>query len=253
MVRLLCLMLLFVAPAPAPTQEPTTLQAKLDFRVSEYSVSAKSLADALARTSQRFQLPIGIEWVRDEHAIVAFRRTWKDETVEGILHSIVKAYPGYDFQIDDGVVHVFRQDLLNDSHNFLNIKLPEFYEAHREAAGLINQGLRSVVQNIVSPRDLPPGAGEGGEYATGIHEKPLNISLRGATIRQALNKLASVSEHNLWVVTFSDTIELTPTGFRRTETLWHPKPFPNTQQPMWDFLAWTEYQPELGATDGRTR
>ena len=81
--------------------------------------------------------------------------------------------------------------------------------------------------------------------------------LRAVTATSFLTKRAEqacvVSEHNLWVVTFSDPIEFTPTGFRRTETLWHPKPFPNTQQPMWDFLAWTEYQPEQGATDSRTR
>ena len=84
---------------------------------------------------------------------------------------------------------------------------------------MANQQLRAVVQNIVSPRNLPPGAGEAGEYATGIQEKPITLSLHGSTVREALEKLSEVSEYKMWVVTFSDSPALTPTGFRRTETL----------------------------------
>lgn len=243
-VVLFLAMLFFTGPKVDAQPESTKLQTKLDARVAEYSLSATGLADALARTSKQFQLPMGIEWVKDKQALQDMSRTWKGETVRQILRSIVEAYPGYFFQVEDGVVHVFRRDLLNDSHNFLNLRVPDFFEVRQEPAGLANVELRSVIQNVVSPRNLPPGAGEAGSYATGIHEKPLTVSLRGATVRGALGKLAAVSEHNMWIVTFSDTPELTPTGFRRTETLWHPAPFPNTQQPMWDFLAWGEYSPE---------
>ncbi len=223
----------------------TGFQARLDARVSQYNLSANGLADALARTAKQFQLPIGIEWVRDKQALQGLSRTWKDETVGQILRSIVEAYPGYAFRVENGVIHVFRQGLLNDRHNFLNLKVPDFFEVRQQAAGFANVRLRSVVQNIVSPRNLPPGAGEGGSYTSGnVPEKPLTLTLRGATIREALEKLAAVSERNIWIVTFSDTSGLTPTGFRRTETLWHPTPFPDTDQPMWDFLAWGEYAPE---------
>jgi hypothetical protein len=239
--------MLFTPAKMLAQPESAELRAKLDARVSQYSLSAAGLADALARISKQFQLPVGIEWVKDKDALRSFSRIWKDQTVRQVLRSIVEAYPGYDFQVEDGVVHVFRRDLLNDSHNFLNLKVPDFFEVRQETAGFANVELRSVVQNIVSPRNLPPGAGEGGSYATGIHEKPITLNLRGLTVREVLEKLAAVSEHNMWIVTFSDAPELTPTGFRRTETLWHPAPFPDTQQPMWDFLAWAEYRPDAPA------
>ena len=240
------LAVLLLTPAKAPAQPDTTeLQAKLDARVSQFSLSANGLLDALASASKQFQLPIGVEWVRDKQAVRALNRTWSDETVRQILRSIVNEYPDYDFGVEHGVVHVFRRDLVNDSQNFLNLKVPDFFEVRQEIGGLTNQRLRSVVQDIVSPRNLPPGAGEGGSYTSGnVRETPLTLTLRGATVREALEKLAAVSQHHIWVVTFSDTTELTPTGFRRTETLWHPAPFPNTQQPMWDFLAWGEYSSE---------
>lgn len=239
------LMLLVVDSGSPPLQENRDLQTKLETSVVEYNLSASGLADALARTSKQFHIPIGIEWVKDRQTLQDFTRTWKRDTVRQMLLSIVDAYPGYTFQIEDGVVHVFRRDLLSDSHNFLNLKVPDFFEVRQEVGGLANVNLRSVAQNIVSPRNLPPGAGEGGSYTSGnVVERPLTINLRGATFREALEKLAEVSEHKIWIVTFSDMTELTPTGFYRTETLWHPKPFPLSDQPMWDFLAWGEYLPE---------
>jgi hypothetical protein len=230
----------------AAQQQRAELRTKLDAQVTQYSLSAAGLADALVKVSKRFQIPMGIEWVRDKEASRGLSRTWNDETIREIMRSIVKEYPGYDLQLEDGVIHVFRQDLLNDSRNFLNLKVPDFFDVRQKPAGLANVELRSVVQNIVSPRNLPPGAGEGGSYATGIQERPLSLTLRGLTIREALERLVVASEHTIWMVTFSDTAELTPTGYRRTETLWHPAPFRNTEQPMWDFLAWREYAPESG-------
>ncbi len=236
-VLLLALLPFISVNAPAQP-ESAELTAKLDASVSQYSLSANGLAEALIRTAKQFQLPMGIEWVKDKGALRGLSRTWKGDTVEAILRSIVKQYSGYSLRVEHGVVHVFRRDLVNDSHNFLNLKVPGFFDARQEIGGLTNQRLRSVVQNIVSPRNLPPGAGEGGDYATGIDEKPLTLALRNATVREALEKLADASEHKMWVVTFSDSPGLTPTGFRRTETLWHPMPFPDRDQPMWDFLAW---------------
>jgi hypothetical protein len=243
-VLLLVTMLLTASRLPAQSAG-TELRDKLDARVAEYTLSANGLADALARASAQFQIPMGIEWVKDKDTVRSFSRTWKEATVRKILNSIVEAYPGYAFQSEDGVVEVLRRDLLKERHNFLNLRVPDFFEVREEAVGLTNQRLRGVVENIVSPRNWPPGAGEGGSYATGIHEAPIAIKLRGSTVREALDKLAAASERNLWVVTFSDGAARTPAGYRRTETLWHPTPFPNADQPMWDFLAWSEYLTEF--------
>lgn len=235
-------MIFFTFPRLPAESENIELRTKLDAHVAQYSLSATGLADALARTSNQFQIPMGIEWVKDKQTLRGLSRTWNGETVRQVLKSIVEAYPGYSSEVADDVVHVFRRDLLNDSHNFLNLKVPDFFEVREEPAGLANVNLRSVVQNIVSPRKLPLGSGEGGSYTSGnVSEKPLTLSLRGLTVRKALERLTAISERNIWVVTFSDSSALTPTGFRRTETLWHPFPFSNTQQPMWDFLAWSEY------------
>lgn len=242
---LFALLLLFSAACVPAQGQTTSLQAKLDARVARYSLTAKDLADAILKIAKQFDLPVGIEWLKDKEALQGLSLAWKDATVGDIIGSVVKKYPPYRFQVEDGVLHVFRPDLLNDSHSFLNLKVPDFFEVRREVGGFANVQLREVVQNIVSPGNLPPGAGVGGSYTSGnVPEKPLSLTLRGLTIRDALDKLVDASERKMWVVTFSDTRGLTPTGFRRTETLWHPAPFPDRDQPMWDFLAWNEYMPQ---------
>ena len=152
-------LLFFTSPGLPAQPESAELRAKLDARVTGYSLSASGLANALAKTSKQFQLPMGIEWVRDKDALQGLSRTWKHETVRQILRSIVEAYPGYGVRIENGVVLVFRQGLLNDRHNFLNLKVPDFFEVRRQEGGLTNQRLRREVQNIVSPRNLPPARG----------------------------------------------------------------------------------------------
>lgn len=246
---LLLTVLFFAAPRAKAQPESTELRTKLDARVAEYSLSANGLADAFARTSKQFQIPIGIEWVKDAQALQTLDRRWTGQSVRQILHSIVEAYPGYDLRAEDNQVHVFRQDLLNDSRNFLNLRVPDFFDVHQQTGGFVNVRLQSVIQNIVSPRNLPPGAGEAGSYTSGnVPERSLSLILHGLTVREALAKLVVASERHMWIVTFPDSAELTPTGFRLTETLWHPSPFSDAQQPMWDFLAWGEYPPTGGVS-----
>jgi hypothetical protein len=242
LVRCSYFLLLMIASAHSlrAQTDSAELKTRLSVRVQSFNLSAANLADALAKTSVRFQIPIGVEWVKNPQTQRSVSRTWSDNTVLEVINSIVESYHGYGLKVDNGVVNVFRQDLLKDSRNFLDLKVPDFLKIRQQVGGIANLQLRSVVQKIVSPLDLPPGVGEATSYATGIEENPITVDVSGRTIRDALNRLATLSEHKIWIVTFSDS-GLTPTGFLRTETLWHPSPFPNTQQPMWDFLTWTQY------------
>jgi hypothetical protein len=236
---------LFSSSGVRAQAQTTELHAKLDARVTQYSLSANGLADAVLRVAKQFEVPVGIEWLKDKETARALSHTWKNESVAAMLRSVVQEFPGYELRVEQGEVHVFRRDLVDDGRSFLNLRVPDSFEVHQERGGRANQQLEAVAQNIVSPRNLPPGAGEGSEYATGLEEKPLTLTLRGFTFREALNKLVETSERKIWVVTFSDGPGLTPTGFRRTETLWHPTPFPDRDQPAWDFLGWKEYLPQL--------
>ena len=239
MHTILVLAMLCFTPLHSSSRAATAeLTLKLNTTVNQYHLKALGLADAFTKIADQFRLPMGIEWVKDKGTVRGLNLAWKDETLTRILSAVIKQYPGYAFEIEGGVVHVFRQDLVNNEHNFLNRKVPDWLEARQEVGGIINQRLQEAAQNIVAPHTLPPGAGEGFEYATGVSEKPLTVRLRGKTIREALVELAGKSEHKIWIVTFTASSTLTPTGFLRTETLWHPSPLPDSEQPMWDLLTW---------------
>lgn len=216
-------------------------RAKLESKVHQYTLSGDGMMNALAKIAEQFEIPMGIEWVEDGQTRRVLNLAWKSNTVRGILNAVVSSYPGYSWKVQDGVVHVFRRDLVNDRGNFLNLKVPNWFEAHNRVGGMISQELQLALENIVSPRKLPPGGGIGGSYATDLEEKPLTLMLRGLTAREALDKLVDASEHKIWVATFSGPSDRTPTGFCRTETLWHRKPFPDRDQPVWDFLTWTGF------------
>jgi hypothetical protein len=239
-VPILAVALLVALSAPAQPGARET-ESKLDAKVNQFSLSGNGLADALAKIAEQFEIPMGVEWVKDKQTVRPLSLAWRASTLRGVLNAVVGSYPGYSWQVQDGLVHVFRRDLVSDSGNFLNLKVPNWFEAHDRVGGMISQDLQLALQNIVSPRKLPLGAGVGGSYGTSLQEKPLTLDLGGLTVREALDKLIDASEHKIWVVTFSETPDRTPTGFRRTETLWHPKPFPDRNQPMWDFLTWPEF------------
>ena len=190
------------APAQSGAEET---QAKLDSNVNQFTLSGDGMINALAKIAEQFELPMGIEWVEDGQTRRGLNLTWKSNTVRGVLNAVVSSYPGYSWKVQDGVVHVFRRDLVNDSGNFLNLKVPNWFEAHDRVGGMISQDLQLALEDIVSPRKMPPGGGIGGSYATDLQEKPLTLTLHGLTVREALDKLVDASEHKIWVATFSGT------------------------------------------------
>lgn len=250
--RLLWLAAFLALASAAKTQTPN-LDQILDMRVAQYSVQANGLADTLIAVSKRFKVPIGVEWVRDANTSRFVARSWTGETVRGILASTVDMWPDYSLRISDGVVDVSNRDLFDSSENFLNLQVPGSFQTHREVGGLTNQRLQSAIQDTVSTRQTPPRAGHGGSYATGLQETPITLALQGLTVRAALDKLVEASDYKIWVVTFSPSRTLTATGYRRTETLWHPAPFSDSSQPMWDVLAWRQYGPAEQADSGPVR
>jgi hypothetical protein len=78
-----------------------------------------------------------------------------------------KELPGYDFQVGDGVAHVFRPDLVNAGVSFLNLGSSlNSSGCSKNVGGFASVELQDVMQNIIPPRNLPLGAGEGGSYTT---------------------------------------------------------------------------------------
>src|SRR2546428_763418 len=71
-------------------------------------------------------------------------------SVYQILESLVKSQPGYELDVENGVVHVFQKDSLTDKRSFLNIQIHKF-EVHNEFGANVSRRLMALVNQIVSP------------------------------------------------------------------------------------------------------
>jgi len=238
-----CLLFLNAPTCSAQTATEGDLREKLARRVRHYSLQQPSFIASLAFLASEFRLPMGIEWVQGPEAPRAVKLSWSEATVGGMIATIVKTEPGYAYEVSNGIVHIFRKDLIHNAKNFLEIKLDRF-AANDELPGIVSHRLRSAAKRVVAP---PPASvlagGEGGSYGTGVGELPITLKLDNVTVREVLNHIAVSTVFKIWVVTF-ESPALTRTGYLRSASLWNPS-LPREEQPIWDLMLWGRLPPKL--------
>jgi len=109
MFRNLLLMILLLQPADLFSRHlnPQALQGKLHARVGSYSLSADNFLQALTKTASQFEIPMGIEWVREPQTMRPVNLTWKQATPYKIIRTLVNNQPGYELEVRGLVVHVY--------------------------------------------------------------------------------------------------------------------------------------------------
>src|SRR5438128_12652783 len=108
---------------PATLAAGQTLEEKLSLRVEAFDSESKSIPVRLVEVAQQFNIPMGIEWSDDLQAKAPSPIHIRNTTVGNLLRQILSQQPGYEFRLDDGVIHIFASRLLDDPRNFLNIRL----------------------------------------------------------------------------------------------------------------------------------
>ncbi len=117
-------MTLFILPLSTATAQG--LQSKLAQRVSAFDSESSTTVGQLIDFAQRFQIPMGIEWLEKAEEGVAPPIHARNTTAQHILQQIVQQKSGNGFALRDGVVHVFSSSIINDERNFLNLRVPHF-------------------------------------------------------------------------------------------------------------------------------
>jgi hypothetical protein len=85
----------------------------------------------------------------------------------------------------------------------------------------------------------------GSSGAGNLDEPKLDLRFSNAEVEEILDAVAIGSASNIWIVTFSESLALTPTGFRRTVTIWNGSFVPDDQQPVWDRFRWQYFAPSV--------
>jgi hypothetical protein len=229
---------LFLALWP-PSVGERSIQQKLQATAENYTVSEPTFAGAIAAVASRFEIPVGLEMVATPSVLRPVNRTWRKASAREILTTLVDSEKGYELRIDDGIVHIFRRDIIHERSNFLNIRLKKFEV--RDSVATVAQ---RDVAGMVHPRFLPPKPPQPGPYgiagSTVLNwgDRTFSLSLRDVTVRGVLDKIALSSNYPIWIVAFAPGDALTPTGFRRTVSPTNARVVPESDQPGWETLRW---------------
>jgi hypothetical protein len=221
------------------------LEQKLSTNVRDYSLTADSFADAFVKVATKFHIPMGIAWIDTREAETKQERSWKNATIADMIEAIAKTQPGYEVRTIHGVVHVYPK-LIPRQQDFLTIKIPDF-NAENEPVELLWNKLRDLAKMTVSPAPMQPSVGgTAGSQFFDAGEPKIQFHLANVTVQDVLDRLAGDSARKIWVVTFTDDPTLTPTGFRRTLSLWSPSRLADKEQPVWDMFHWGDAVPSTG-------
>jgi hypothetical protein len=140
-------------------------------------------------------------------------------------------------------MHVFSNSIV-PNQNFLLLEIPHF-EVQQQPVEIASVQLRELVKLTVSPPVSALCCGTGGSVFGNLDEPKLNLQFDHLSVREILDALATSSNSKIWIVTFSDILALTPTGYRRTETIWNDSHIPDDEEPIWDRIRWGDPEPHL--------
>jgi hypothetical protein len=227
-------------PCSARSQVSDDASARLNIRVNAYQVTEESFIEALCNVSRDFKIPMGIAWISTSTARQKLSLSWKDSTVREIIEAISRTQPGYRVEIERGIVHVFSEEIVSQQ-NFLLLKLPHFEVPH-QAVEVASVELRELIKLTVSPPE-PKCCGTGGSILGNTDEPKLDLQFTDSNVQAILDALAIKSASNIWIVTFSESPIVTPTGFRLTRSLWNNFPVTESEQPVWDRVRWSDPLP----------
>jgi hypothetical protein len=222
----------WMVPVAFGTPAPDDLTIKLSRHVTNYNLGVFNFLEALIRVSNDFQIPMGIVWVSTSAARAGLPFAWKEATVREIIEAIAKTQPGYQVEVTNGVVHISPPALIADRENFLTLKIPEFKISNQYTEVVI-----SKLHDFIAP---PRTSG----FSIGAMIEPkITLELKNSTVEDILDALDVASTRKIWVVTFADDTGLTPSGFRRTRSLWTDAPIPDEEQPALALLHWGDPRP----------
>ena len=159
--------------------------------------------------------------------------SWHRVTVREGLELLVQSYPGYQFDIQRGVLHVYPKDLPGSGHDFLDITLPTFAADSNLMAD--NNRLRESLNRMIAPDRHAHLS----RSFTRTSQQYRNFRVENVSVREILDRfLLATDDYKVWLVVYPEQGSLTRTGFRRTLSPFDFKPVPDDEQPLWGMFLW---------------
>jgi hypothetical protein len=232
------ILLLIVASASA--------QQSSSGEVQSYSLEANNFIDALLKISAQFQFPLGVEWVKTADTLKPVRFSRSHTTVKDIIQTVVSMHAGYDWRTENGVIHVFQRDLVNDDRNPLNIVIKSFdeFDEQAETVEWANNNLDQMVSHVVRHTELH---GISGSVLGYPGEPVFHFAAQNAPVRNILNQIVTSGTRTLlptpkmnriWIATFPKTPAFSPTNFLEVVPMLNQNVVSAQDQPFWMLRSW---------------
>src|SRR5260370_10184729 len=176
------------------------LRGKLTQPVNAFDSYNASPVGQLVDLAQTLGMPVCIEWLDVPNEKPSTPVHMRKTTPRNVLHRILSPYPGYAFDLDNGVIHVFATALVGDNRNFLNIRFGHF---RLENANLYQASyeLENALRDVIHPRaGYGGGVGYGRNPSTGFDVRNISLLAENSTVRTILDGIAAKQGNALWVV-----------------------------------------------------
>jgi hypothetical protein len=226
LVILFAFSLTIASGQPVTSKEMSTQSAKvevfermLDRRIERFDTSGRTLVACLVDLAFTYQLPTAIEYADRDATTRALNLQFHNESVRGILETIIRQAPEYRVSFSGGIVDIFTPKGREDLSNLLNKVIKDFavtqVDTHEADSQLFCAVSRDVGSQVC-----------GGSIAVG-QWGPLKITLhlQNAKVYEILNAIVAQNGKAIW------TVMVRPEKLSKLQDggIWHVYPL---QQPF---------------------
>lgn len=180
-----------------------TLKDALDQKTT-YIPQAVHPEEQLIEISQKFGIPMAIEWVADSPADAKDSLHFREGTVLQLIRSVVAQSSDHQLEIGNDEVHVFSRAAVLSPLNFLNLRIQSYVVKNESLLGA-EALLRTKINMLLYPERYRLGFGGGYGAAPDDPFWARNVTISGAnlTVREILTRIARANANSSWIVTFS--------------------------------------------------
>lgn len=194
---------------PRVEATPQTVSQDIESKLSrkaDFVPSGKSALDQLTEVAQHYQIPIGIEWIKQSDSRerdAQFPSLESGATVRDLLQAIVLRLPGYEMTVQNEVVHVAQPAFAADADNFLNVLIEEF-QVRNETLLDAKEHLRLSIDMTLHPEEYEEGhvGGYGNDPDDVFAKHKINFTGEDLKVREILDGLVKASGNALWIAKF---------------------------------------------------
>ena len=169
-------------------------EQRLDMRVERFDTSGRTLIACLVDLAFKYQLPTAIEYADRDATTRTLNLQFHNESVRGILETIIRQAPEYRVSFSGGIVDIFTPKGREDLSNLLNKVIKDFAVAQVDTHEADSQLFCAVSREVGSQVC-------GGSIAIG-QWGPLKITLRlqNAKVYEILNAVVAQNGRAIWTV-----------------------------------------------------